>query len=530
MHREIQLKILSQHSETDSKRLGGINPFLAVLSIAVFAIGAFYLVARHLDRPGLYYDELLFVNGALNRGVSDLFIVSRWHGVPILLMEYIGALKAWIYHPIFLFWDVNPWTVRIPALLIGMIGEIFLIFALRHLFDWRTALIGAPLLLLDPDVLMHSRLDWGPNALGYFFRGAVILSMSLWIRQQGIRFLWMALVLILLGCFDKLNFIWIGAAAVGALAVTYRREIYTAWSARRADYTIMFICVALGLGASVIRGILISGNMPHSASVSWIERLEQATHLLLLAIGGGGPLDFIMGDGMRLWKYLMPGYLACIILAGIIYQANRPEKEHREINFLMMFFLFLLAAFASTKLATGPHHAAVLAGLPVMILAPILSRGFTASRYWGITVIGSVMLLTLGMIVANQRCILEFEESPKNFNWDPSQHEVAEFVRRNPGRLFITADWGIATHLICEAKKGTRVEETWWNFTRLENAKEHLNSKKGEFYLVGHQNSFIEMKETKQVIFDMLVYHADFDYWNVFDGESDLVLKLKNKK
>ena len=514
MHREIQLNILSQRSETASKRLDGINPFLAVLSIAVFTIGAFYLVARHLDRPGLYYDELLFVNGALNRGVSDLFIVSRWHGVPILLMEYIGALKAWIYHPIFLVWDVNPWTVRIPALLIGIIGEIFLIFALRHLFDWRTALIGAPLLLLDPDVLMHSRLDWGPNALGYFFRGAVILCMSLWIRQQGIRFLWTALVFILLGCFDKLNFIWIGLSAVGALAVTYRREIYTAWSVRRAQYTILFICIALGLGASVIRGILISGNMPHSPSVSWIERLEQATHLLLLAIGGGGPLEFIMGDGMRLWKYLMPGYLACIILVVIIYLVQRPEKEHREINFLMMFFLFLLAAFAATKLATGPHHAAVLAGLPVMILAPILSRGFTASRYWGIGVIGSVMLLTLGMIVANQRCILEFEESPKNFNWDPSQHEVAEFVRMNPGRLFITADWGIATHLICEAKKGTRVQETWWEFNEKDSAQKIIKNIDTNALLVTHKKNFIEMKKTEDACI-----HATKFLIKIYDSE-----------
>lgn len=501
-----------------------------MVSIAVFAIAAFCLVARDLERPGLYYDEILFVNGALNRGVSELFIISRWHGVPILLMEYIGALKAWIYNPIFSVWDVNPWSVRIPALLIGISGEIFLIFALKHLFDWKTALIGAPLLLLDPDVLMHSRLDWGPNALGYFFRGAVILSMSLWISKKSIGFLWMALVSTLLGCFDKLNFIWIGASAFGALAVVYRREICTAWSARRVQYTTLFICVALGLGATVIRGILISGNVPHPTSVSWIDRLQQATHLIVLAIGGGGPLEFIMGDGMKLWKYLMPGYLACIIMAGVIYLVMRPEKGSKEINFLMMFVLFLMAAFYSTKLASGPHHAAVIAGLPAMLLAPMLSRGFAAAGYWRIAVIVSVSLVALGMIIANQKCISEFQKPPKNFNWDPSQHEVAEFVRGNPGWLYITSDWGIATHLICEAKKGTRVQETWWKFNSMKDATEFLCSKNGKFYMAGHHDKFIEMKSTKPVTHDILLSPEKYNAKKVFEGKADIVFEIKNKK
>lgn len=524
------LKILIQRSEIAGKRLETIYPFLALVSIVVFAIGAFWLAGRHLEHPGLYYDELLFVNGALNRGVSDLFIVSRWHGVPILLMDYIGALKAWIYHPIFSVWDVNPWTVRIPSLLIGITGEIFLIYALRHLFDWKTALLGAPLLLLDPDVLMHSRLDWGPNALAYFFRGAVILCMSLWIRKQGIRFLWIALVSILLGCFDKLNFIWIGAAAVGALAVTYRSEIYAAWSARTLQYTTLFICVALGLGASVIRSILISGRVPHPVSIPWIDRLYQAGHLLILAIGGGGPLEFIMGDGMRLWIYLIPGYVACIIVGGAIYLIKKTDKQHKEINFLMIFILFFIAAFVATKMATGPHHAALIAGLPVMLLAALLSRELTVLGYWSIAVIGSVILLSLGMILANQRCLSEFQKPPENFNWDPSQHEVAEFVCKNPGWLYITCDWGIATHLICKAKKGCRIEETWPKFTSFQNAKEFLCKNGDKFYIAGHHDEFVEMKSTKSVMREMLALPSKFNSKKVFDGKTYFILQIKKDK
>lgn len=512
-----------------SKWLVWINPLLMMVGVAIFAITAFCLAARHLEHPGLYYDELLFVNGALNRGVSDLFVISRWHGVPILLMDYIGALKAWIYYPIFLVWDVNPWTIRIPALLVGITGEVFLIFALKHLFDWKTAFLGTPLLLLDPDVLMHSRLDWGPNALSYFFRGALILSISLWIRKKRIGFLWMAFASFLLGCFDKLNFIWIGVAAAGALAVTYRMQIFSAWNARRTQYTILFICVALGLGSSITRGILISGNMPYTASTSWMERIQQAGHLLVLALGGGGPLEFIMGDGMRLWENLTPGYLTCIILAVTIYLLKKPYQQSKEINFLIMFILFLIGAFAATKMATGPHHAAVIAGLPIMLLAPLLSSVLGADTTWNIGVIGSVILLSLGMISANQRCISEFQKSPKNFNWDPAQHDVAEFVRRNPGRLYMTSDWGIATHLICGATKGTRIEETWWKFTDLKKAKDLLASKKEKFYLVRHNVFFIEMKNTKQAQLEDLVISNILINKKVFVGKTDNILMFENK-
>ena len=95
---------------------------------------------------------------------------------------------------------------------------------------------------------------------------------------------------------------------------------------------------------------------------------------------------------------------------------------------------------------------------------------------------------------------------------------------------YITADWGIATHLICEAKKGTRVEETWWRFTRLENAKELLNSKNGNFHMTVHHDTFDEIKSTKPETHDILDYPEKFNAEKVFEGKVDIILKIKNKE
>jgi hypothetical protein len=58
------------------------------------------LAGRHIAIPGLYCDEVLFVNAA-TRGTSHSFVSRRIFGVPVMLMSYIGALKAYLYFPIF---------------------------------------------------------------------------------------------------------------------------------------------------------------------------------------------------------------------------------------------------------------------------------------------------------------------------------------------------------------------------------------------------------------------------------------------
>ena len=70
------------------------------LWVATLALTAVVIGCWNLAMPGLQYDETLFCNAALG-GPTDAFVCQRVYGVPILLMPYLGALKAWIYAPIF---------------------------------------------------------------------------------------------------------------------------------------------------------------------------------------------------------------------------------------------------------------------------------------------------------------------------------------------------------------------------------------------------------------------------------------------
>src|ERR1700754_1472757 len=106
------------------------NRYGAFPGILLFiALGAVILACRKIGSPGLYYDEMLFANAALG-GRSNSFIGLRIWGIPVLLMKYMGALKSWVYYPVFLFFPVNSWTTRLPAILLGIAGGGWLVLAL----------------------------------------------------------------------------------------------------------------------------------------------------------------------------------------------------------------------------------------------------------------------------------------------------------------------------------------------------------------------------------------------------------------
>ena len=58
------------------------------------------LSTYRIELPGLYMDEVDFVNAA--RGAPDnTMIHMRLGPVPLFIMPYLGALKAWMYAPVF---------------------------------------------------------------------------------------------------------------------------------------------------------------------------------------------------------------------------------------------------------------------------------------------------------------------------------------------------------------------------------------------------------------------------------------------
>jgi len=174
---------------------------LAVAAACVFI----FLASYRIELPGLYYDEVAFVNAA--QGAPDnTFIYKRLGPVPVLINPYLGALKAWLYAPIFRLFGVSPVTVRLPTILLAAVTLLILYGAMRDTLGSAWAAIVVWIMAVDPANLFPSRLDWGPTVLMHFFQA---LILALWFSYRKKPQLWKLFMIVWcfgVGFFDKFKF------------------------------------------------------------------------------------------------------------------------------------------------------------------------------------------------------------------------------------------------------------------------------------------------------------------------------------
>jgi hypothetical protein len=166
------------------------------------------------------------------------------------------------------------------------------------MYGRSAAIIGAVLILFDPSLLMHARLDWGPTALMFFFKGVLALSLANWVLSGHPKWAWLSLFAILLGVFDKLNFLWLAGASVCALAVSYPKQLRGFAVNHPRHACLLFLMGGLVFSAAFWYATNLSSTL--GDTYQWNQRVHQVLRLMKLVLVGGGPLDFVAGDGMRL--------------------------------------------------------------------------------------------------------------------------------------------------------------------------------------------------------------------------------------
>lgn len=478
---------------------------LFVTIISLTTVLAIIISCWKLSQPGLYFDEMLFVNGATGAH-SDLFIRYKFMGIPVLLMDYIGALKAWIYYPIFALFGVNTWSVRLPAILIGTAGGLMLVAALWRGFGPRAALAGAMMILLDPTMIIHSRLDWGPNALMFFFRGLLVFSVVNWLKTLQVRWAWIAVIAAAFGIFDKLNFIWMTCATMGALVFIYPDKLKSFIRKNRIQALLLTIISIGGVGLAILRGIILSEH----TDVSWGNRIDYAINLLRVTISGGGALNFIAGDGMRVEKFFWLGYLLPVLISiWGIRKLIKDNNSKRLFIWLAVLNLLVVLAFIATKTATGPHHVSMLCGLWQLLLAPLvamvwdkLSERITIGKVVYTTSL--VLVVACSMLVVFT-CINAFAK-PTNTNWDPANWQAARIAEKYPNANFICTDWGMATLAVGLNRQSNNIYDYWPSFVKSDDAVQTIQSmdRKKDNYIYSTLSQFENFKGNRQNLFHAL--------------------------
>lgn len=440
---------------------------------------------------GLHYDEVLFVNAA-TEGFLDpdnsLFVRRRLFGIPVLLMDYIGALKAWIYVPIFSVFGVNVWSIRLPML---MATTASLLLTTRVIGEsprtWRGVLLIL-VLVVDPVFWISSTADTGPVAIAAFLRVLSIAMVLHVVRsQQPPRNGWFTLLAlaISLGVFNKLDFAFFSIPFIVISALFFAPRWKEILPRRKADALIALATLVSSHALFAYYMLLPSRTSRPQSDATGLERVQRRIELLDVTFDGRFTMDLIGGAGERpqfLWtfEFLTIGLLMSIgisLRARLSYQANGTPPQRSALAGNLEYLTWLIVGILVVQLLTSgvqaPWHILHLWPLPqVILVALVLSRirllgfGPWIIRTAALVLCSATVLVSLN--TSRDVWSLVQDSERRTVIWsDDVQALASELVALadQTGRPItaVTADWGIGTQLQALAlDSGTVSVKDFW--------------------------------------------------------------------
>lgn len=443
---------------------------LVVLLLAAFVgLGSLWI-----SRPGLQYDETLFVLASYPRDDTPIACTLHFGGRPVALMiiSYLGALKGWLYQPIVQVWSGSAALVRFPALLIGATSLGFLYLFTRRAFGWPAALAALALAATDPIYLFSTRLDWGPVAIQRLCLLAGCFGVLRWWQKKRARDLGLGFFVMGVGVFDKATFLWLLAALALSTVIVFPRALWR--SLRPAPLAVATAGLLLGAGPFLyynwkwpgeifrpnvgradnygekLRSIqfLIEGT----ALVGWISRDMDGPPLpprdpmarAVYAIAPHEPLAETL---------LLPAATLALFLLPVL-----PFTPWgRGMLFALLFCLFAFAQMLPIRHAGAVHHLALCLPFPHVFVAAGLVGAREGLRAWLIRGtwrrIATVVLwaLVLALLGANLRVVAHHYFRILGYGggigWSEAIYSLEQSLQRSQAERILLLDWGMSTQL-----------------------------------------------------------------------------------
>ena len=447
---------------------------------------------RLIPNLGLHYDEALFVNAATKgfRNTDEtLFVTSRMFGLPILLMDYIGALKAWLFAPIFQIFGVSIWSIRLPAVLIGLICIVLTPRILHRSVASRTGLLIIVLTSLDPLFLLLIRADVGPSALSSLLRVlGLIISVRLLSENphKAAGALVSLSLVITLGVFNKLDFVIFSVPLVIAILLNQPKNILAFSRSRRLETCFAFVILIAGHFLAFIFMYLPSRVGSPRVEPIDLQRLQRRVRLAVDSLSGQYMSSFIGGPDNSFSYPLLPlaaalGILCSIVINFRFWLARRqrsedPVRSHllskgiADSHLLRFFLTLLIGMLLAQILVSGvawPWH--VIHLWPVAHLALVCGLRISISSVFGWRSVTTVTLATClvvvlgaGVLVGQRFDALQVNSNSRSTFWtsEPTRagHAIQRLSQEIDGSILVVAvEWGLGTQLLASTVNSPNV-------------------------------------------------------------------------
>ena len=418
--------------------------------------------------PGIQNDEALFA--------SPLYAPRYWEAririfhtdVPIMLMNYLGTLKTWLYIPLLRLWAPSSMSIRLPALLAGAATVWLFFLLLTRISGRRAALTGTILLATDVSFLLTTCFDWGPVALQHLLLvSSVLLLVKFHQDGDGLAlaggFFFMGL-----GLWDKALFAWpligLGVAAVVVLPKEIRKHL----SARRAATAVL--CFVLGASPLLVYNFESRGaTFGAYGTASWKD-LKGKVAVLERTLEGDVLLGYIAREGpmehprpphteledISIWLHGKTGdhrsslnalaFLAALALIPFFWR----KTGGRPLRFALIFLIAAWIPMALTKGAGGSaHHTILLWPFPVLVVSLALAEATRRlPRERGGVILSGILavLVAENLLVYNQH-LERFIRDGGNGSWTDAIFPLSKRLMQLGPKQIYTLDWGMLDSL-----------------------------------------------------------------------------------
>ncbi|MFA5136548.1 MAG: glycosyltransferase family 39 protein [Patescibacteria group bacterium] len=437
-------------------------------TVCVFILFYIVIASYKLSLPGLHYDEVFYTNAALG-SIDDNFVYFKIGAFPVMIMDYIGALKAWVYGSIFKFFGVSPLSIRFPNILITAVSLWLLYLVTKRLFEKKIARLTVFLLSVDPTFIILTRLDFGPVVLAFLIRVLMMYFFILFLKKKKGKYLIIASLLSALGIFNKLDFVWFVNAMILGSLIVYRKRYLIFWNKRKPYVKTIFLAIIATFTITVGYAFMKTGYYKTIDFFYWshFTRILKDTGNLI-----DGSLFFISHFGNtsdlqgQLWQ--SGEIYNAIFWAIIFFQIVRTisvkdnNKKHATI-FMVLLAMLIYWQIIVTSLAGASWHLFTLYPFLTILFAKGLSHMWQEKRSRWIAVILLGFILIRSISIYSQ--YLRSFEKPKSIFWSPAIYELIKFTKQTDAR-FVAVDWGIHNALQTYDHKKDKYFDMWTTFIK----------------------------------------------------------------